>query len=183
MLYKPDAISIPFTSIEFKRPLNLAVSLTNLGPEIFYIDKKQSDPLPLNMRVGLAFFLVESDWNSITLTADFNKLLVKKAQDATGTPDPFYKALFTSWYDRPLKKELAEITTGIGVEYWYGYPKLIALRAGWFYEDPNFGNRRFLTFGAGLRYDIYGFDFGYISTFEEQHPLANTLRFTLMLTP
>ena len=56
-----------------------------------------------------------------------------------------------------------KVIASTGVEYWYGAPRLLALRIGYFYENPNFGNRKFLTFGAGIRYDIYGFDFSYIS--------------------
>jgi hypothetical protein len=65
------------------------------------------------------------------------------------------------------------------MEYWYN--KLIALRMGYFYEDPNYGNRKFMTFGAGIRYDIYGFDFSYISASDENSPLSDTLRFTLLI--
>ena len=64
----------------------------------------------------------------------------------------------------------------MGLEYWYG--NLIALRAGFFNEHKDFGNRKFITFGAGLVYDIFGFDFGYISDNEES-PLADTMRFSL----
>lgn len=183
VLYKPDIISIPFTDIELKRFMNIGVNLANIGPDIFYIDKKQSDPLPMNFRLGIAFNILDDPYNSITATADFNKLLIRTIKGSGASHDPFYKAIVTSWFDRPFNKEMAEITTGLGVEYWYGEPRLIALRAGWFYEDPNFGNRKFMTFGAGIRYDIYGFDFGYISTMEEQHPLGNTLRFSLLLMP
>jgi hypothetical protein len=38
-----------------------------------------------------------------------------------------------------------------------------------------------MTFGAGLRYDIYGFDFSYISSIESNHPLDETLRFTILI--
>jgi hypothetical protein len=39
-----------------------------------------------------------------------------------------------------------------------------------------------MTFGAGIRYDVYGFDFSYISTSEQNHPLGDTLRFTLLIS-
>jgi len=39
-----------------------------------------------------------------------------------------------------------------------------------------------MTFGGGVRVDMYGFDFSYISTFEEQHPLGETLRFSLQIS-
>jgi hypothetical protein len=69
--------------------------------------------------------------------------------------------------------------SSVGAEYWYGNPKLIGLRGGFFYEDPDRGKRKFLTLGASIRYSLYGFDFSYINTIEDNHPLANTLRFTL----
>ncbi len=65
--------------------------------------------------------------------------------------------------------------------YWFCETKLISLRFGYFYEHPDYGNRKFLTFGAGVRYDIYGFDFSYLSTVEENHPLSETLRFTPLI--
>ena len=62
---------------------------------------------------------------------------------------------------------------------------MFAIRGGVFYEDPSYGNRKFMTLGAGIRYDMYAFDFSYITTdvFSggENHPLSNTLRFTLSI--
>ena len=77
-----------------------------------------------------------------------------------------YQAIFGSWSASPLTTELQSIQTSIGVEYWYGKPGdfLFAIRAGYFYEDLSYGNRKFLSFGAGIRYDIYGFDFSYLTT-------------------
>jgi len=69
---------------------------------------------------------------------------------------------------------------GTGLEYWYN--NQFALRTGYYHENENNGNRRFLTFGAGLRYNIVGVDFSYIYTIEEDHPLANTIRLSLLLT-
>lgn len=68
---------------------------------------------------------------------------------------------------------------GVGAEYWYD--KKFALRSGYYYEAPNNGDRQFLTFGAGLRYNIFGVDFSYIYTLRENHPLANTIRFSVLL--
>ena len=99
----------------------------------------------------------------------------------------FYKAVFSSWTDRPFGDVLKTFETSGGLEYWYGVPQdfMFSLRAGIFYEDPDNGGRKFVTFGAGVRYDLYGFDFSYISTDilkgTENNPLANTLRFTLLI--
>jgi len=39
----------------------------------------------------------------------------------------------------------------------------------------------YFTVGTGFRYDIYAFDFSYIAASQQNSPLANTLRFTLMI--
>jgi hypothetical protein len=162
------------------------VNLSNLGPKIYYIDQAQADPIPTDLRIGLAARIFEDEYNSLTYTLDFNRLLIGVA-DSTGYRAPFYKAMFSSWTDRPIGEVLKTINTSMGIEYWYGKPEdfMFSLRTGFFYEDPDHGNRKFVTLGAGIRYDLYGFDFSYITTdiFKgtENHPLSNTLRFTLLI--
>jgi hypothetical protein len=181
-LYRPTDFEIPFVGLGFGDRLSVGVNLSNMGPKIAYIDAAQADPLPTNLRVGLGYQIIKSEYNNLTAALDFNRLLVRRyAPDSTTgvakPPDPFYKAIFSAWGDNGLKKA----TVGGGLEYWYGNPGLIALRLGYFYENPSFGGRKFLTFGAGLRYDIYGFDFSYISA-PETSPLGNTLRFSLLIS-
>ncbi|MEX0601599.1 MAG: PorV/PorQ family protein, partial [Rhodothermales bacterium] len=107
--------------------------------------------------------------------------------------DPFYKAIYTAWQpidvntgaagdesaDLESLNAFQQMTIGTGMEYWYR--ELFALRAGYFYENPYNGNRQFLTFGTGIRWNIIGVDFSYIYALEEDHPLANTMRFSLLL--
>jgi len=151
--------------------LSLGATFTNIGPKIHYIDIAQADPLPTTFRIGTGLHLVEDEYNDLTFALDITKLLVNRPNK--DQVDPVPKSLYTAWGNG----KGVELSTGL--EYWY--EKLVALRAGYFTESANGGNREFLTFGAGLRYDIYGFDFSYINTIEETHPLANTLRFTLVV--
>jgi hypothetical protein len=170
----------PVTGPKFLRDkFSFGLNLSNLGPKISYVDASQADPLPTQLRFGLSYDVLQSDFNNLTLAVDFSKLLVNRYDD--GTSDAFYKAIFTSWKGGP-KGIAKSFQTSVGAEYWYGSPRLIALRAGFFYEDPSNGNRKFLTLGAGLRYSLYGFDFSYIDPIEENHPLANTLRFGLTVS-
>jgi hypothetical protein len=151
---------------------------------MYYIDQAQADPIPTNFRLGTAFRVWEDDFNSLTITADFSKLLIA-VDTAKNIKSEFYEAIFTSWGDEEMSTEFRQIVSTIGMEYWYGDPNdfQFAVRSGFFYEDPDYGNRKFMTFGAGLKYDIYNFDFSYISSSlagaEESHPLSGTLRFTL----
>jgi hypothetical protein len=79
-----------------------------------------------------------------------------------------------------LKEELTEINIATGLEYWYN--DVLAIRAGYFYENKNKGNRQYINLGVGFKYNMFGIDISYLaSTNGKQSPLANTLRFTLRL--
>ncbi len=171
-------IGLLFREYIFGIRSSVGLNLSNLGPMIHYIDREQADPLPTHLRLGFAFDLIQTKYNNFTLAFDFGRVLVKRYPGTGRKPDPLPKSLITAWDEQG---SLRKVTVGAGFEYWYGSPKLIALRAGYFYEDPRAGGRKFATFGAGIRYSIVGVDFSYISTFEENHPLANTLRFSVLL--
>jgi hypothetical protein len=183
-MWRPEKFVLPLLDEDIGGKFSVGMNLSNLGPKIYYIDKSQADPIPTNLRLGFAYKIIDDEFNSLIYTLDFSKLLVSR--DTTGS-DEFYQALFTAWGDESFSEELRDIVTSMGLEYWYGTPGdfLFALRSGFFYEDPSYGNRKFLTFGAGIRYDIYGFDFSYITTsvFKdgENHPLSDTLRFTVLI--
>ncbi|MBT3216308.1 MAG: PorV/PorQ family protein [Candidatus Marinimicrobia bacterium] len=76
--------------------------------------------------------------------------------------------------DRTISNELDKLVHNVGVEYWYS--TYFALRAGYYYDKT--GKIDNPTFGVGLRFGGYGFDFGYTSG-EPGHPLTNTMRFSL----
>ncbi|MFN3638037.1 MAG: type IX secretion system outer membrane channel protein PorV [Chloroherpetonaceae bacterium] len=185
LLWKPQ-----FSSY-FADRLSFGLNISNIGPKMTYIDEAQADPLPTNLKVGFAYKLLNDKYNSLTLAADFNKLLVNRVtpiigQDTLGNPifgrpkvDNVFKAMISSWGGSG--GGLRSFTMGVGVEYWYGAPQLLALRAGYFYEDPEFGGRRYLTFGAGVRYAAFGVDFSYLNSVEETHPLDGTVRLSLIL--
>ncbi|UCF65565.1 MAG: type IX secretion system outer membrane channel protein PorV [bacterium] len=152
--------------------LSLGANISNIGPKISYVDYKQADPLPTNLRLGLAYHLVKSQYNTLTFVYDTNKLLVNR--DSTSVDGVFKAMLYSSWTSGDA---FSKFTHSFGLEYWYS--QLIALRAGYFYEAPNAGDRKFYTFGGGLRYSIFGFDFSYILGSVDDSPLSDTMRFSL----
>jgi Type IX secretion system protein PorV len=172
LMYRPKKLEVPLIG-DIGNAFSAGFNLSNMGPKVTYIDAAQADPLPTNLRIGFGYKILQDDYNELTYSLDFSRLLVRRHPD--GTSDPFYKAIFSAWGDG---SGLRKVNTSMGFEYWYD--KLIALRIGYFYEDPAFGNRKFLTFGAGIRYDIYGFDFSYISA-AQNHPLSDTIRFSLLI--
>jgi hypothetical protein len=138
----------------FIKRLTLGAALTNLGPNIAYIDLNQSDPLPRNLAVGLAYRIVDTPFNRLTATFEINKELVG--------------------LDDPISTELDEAIENMGIEYWYG--TYVALRAGYIYDQA--GDIKTATFGAGLQYGLFRFDFAYIPSSKDL-ALANTMRFSM----
>ena len=195
-MWRPEKLVLPLIDEDIGKRFSIGVNLSNIGPKIYYIDQAQADPIPTNFRLGFAYKIIDEDFNQLLYTLDFSKLLVSRKEEVVQSGDTtktisvskeWYQAIFYAWVDSPFKEELRDIVTSMGLEYWYGQPGdfLFALRTGFFYEDPSYGNRKFITFGAGIRYDIYGFDFSYITTsvFKggENHPLSDTLRFTVLI--
>ena len=77
-------------------------------------------------------------------------------------------------------EELCEINIGAGVEYWYN--NIFAVRGGYFNETAMKGNRKYVTLGAALKYNVFGLDVSYlipVNTVAGSNPLENTLRFNL----
>ena len=79
-----------------------------------------------------------------------------------------------------FREEISEINFGVGVEYWYN--NVFAVRAGYFNESALKGNRKFVTLGAALKYNVFSLDVSYlvpVNTVAGSNPLEHTLRFNL----
>jgi len=147
--------SIPVDKLDF------GLNLQNIGPNITYINESQSDPLPMNWRMGFSYRALESKYNRLTINADMNKLL------ANG--DPLYQRIFTAWTDdfntktndaeEPIDDfasinnfinsiEVKELIWGIGAEY--VYLDLLSLRGGYF--SDRMGEIDGFSFGFGVHY-------------------------------
>jgi hypothetical protein len=89
--------------------------------------------------------------------------------------------MFGSFGDAPggFSEELKEVTMGLGLEYWYN--QMFSARTGYFLESIDKGNRKYFTIGLGLRYKVFGVDLAYLIPQVNNHPLAETLRFTLVM--
>lgn len=178
------------------------VNISNIGPKITYNSPDDQDYIPTNLRLGTALRLPLDEYNSLTFALDLNKLLVPTTPiyqtDANGNlvvdgngnlviapnggkdPNrPLISGIFGSFSDAPggFKEEMQELMISFGVEY--SYDDKFALRTGYFYENPNKGGRKYFTLGVGFNYRRLGFDFSYLVPQQQNHPLAETLRFSL----
>lgn len=166
-------------------------AITNLGTKIGYTNNaEQKDFIPANFGIGTNYTKVFDESNQISFGVDVNKLLVPTPPGSNATPEEYTnyrkKSVVSSWFssfgDAPdgFKEELKEFQLSLGGEYWYN--NQFALRAGYFHENVNKGNRRYVTAGVGLRYNVFNLNFSYLvptGSGVNQNPLANTLRFSL----
>ena len=170
---------------------SFGTNISNIGSKINYSATGPNYFLPANLKLGIANTVNLDDFNQITFALDFNKLLVPTPPiyDANGNivkgKDPNVSVpagIFGSFTDAPggFSEEIQEISISPGIEYWYN--QLFALRAGYFYQNPNKGGEHYLTAGVGFKYQGYSFDFSYLAAAQQNSPLANTLRFTLIAT-
>jgi hypothetical protein len=168
--------------------LAFGLNFSNIGSKMSYSDGQTSDFIPMNMRLGGAGTINFDKFNKLTLAIDFNKLLVptppiyNNDMEIIDGKDPNVGvpvAIFQSFYDAPggFKEEIREITSSIGLEYWYN--NQFALRTGYFHENESKGNRKYFTAGAGFKLKGFTIDFSYLMPTVSNHPLARTLRFSL----
>lgn len=161
--------------------LSLGAAITNIGAKITYSDEDNRDFIPTNLRLASAFTTNLDPYNTITFGLDFNKLLVPSPQeDGSERDKSLLGGMFGSFTDAEggFKEEMQEITLSAGAEYWYN--KTFAARLGYFYEAEQKGGRQYLTMGLGFRYQVFGIDFAYLVPSKQEHPLAETLRFSLL---
>ncbi|MDH4403552.1 MAG: type IX secretion system outer membrane channel protein PorV [Flavobacterium sp.] len=191
---------------DFDGRYRIGFNFQNLGPKINY-DANVSDInanfLPAQMKLGGSFDFIFDDYNKITTSLEFSKLLVPTPQvdssnlydynqdGATNTQDirdanadykkiGWVSGIFNSFNDAPggFGEEIKEITYSAAAEYLY--QDSFAMRLGYFHESPLKGARQYFTFGAGFKYNVVKIDVSYLmSTSKVQNPLENTLRFSL----
>lgn len=190
---------------EFNGKYRLGFNFQNMGPKISYAsddNENNSNFLPANLKFGGAFDFILDDYNKVTVSAEFNKLLVPTPQNAdlngNGVIDTdeevaqrqqnindyqgtnWTSGIFKSFGDAPdgFSEELKEVTYAVGAEYMY--QDSFAFRLGYFNESPEKGARRFFALGAGFKYNIIKVDVSYLfSASKVKNPLENTLRFSL----
>ena len=108
--------------------LNFGLAVTNLGPDIAFIDREQSDALPYTARLGVAYTPIADDVSNLLVTTDVEQSLV--------------------WLvNNNVDKRRSEIWH-VGAEY--RYVNLLAGRIGYVYDKD--GDFNAATYGLGFIY-------------------------------
>eukprot|EP01029_Cantina_marsupialis_P012781 TRINITY_DN2824_c0_g1_i1.p1 TRINITY_DN2824_c0_g1~~TRINITY_DN2824_c0_g1_i1.p1 ORF type:complete len:388 (+),score=35.68 TRINITY_DN2824_c0_g1_i1:511-1674(+) len=168
------------------------VNISNIGPKISYTENRE-DFLPTNLRLGNTLQSELNKFNKVAFTIEINKLMVPTPKQGdldndntniiigSNSDKSFLPGMFSSFSDAPggFSEEFKEITLSIGMEY--AYLDQFFFRSGVFLESENKGNRKYGTLGMGVNFQLIELDFSYLIPFENNHPLQNTLRFSLFM--
>ncbi|MDR2937660.1 MAG: type IX secretion system outer membrane channel protein PorV [Prevotellaceae bacterium] len=167
----------------------LGWTISNMGTKVSYSENAEKYSLPTNLRVGGRYTYNVDEQNSFTGGLELSKLLVPTPPEIDGNRAilmgmdnnvSVVEGMIQSFYDAPYGagEELSEVMFGFGVEY--AYNNAFFARGGYFHDSKRKGNRRYLTFGAGIKYTFLTLDLSYLYPFTTNDPLSNTLRVSLL---
>lgn len=173
--------------------LGLGFNISNIGSKISMDGGNTSYFLPTNLRLGGSLTYPLDEYNTLAFSLDLNKLLVpsRPIKRDGETNQQFQerlndvnrmssiKGIFNSFSDSPygFKGELEEITWSTGLEY--AYDNKFKLRGGYFNESKKQGNRKYFSFGAGFKMNVFSLDAAYLISTADSNPLDQTLRFSV----
>tara|TARA_B100000795_G_scaffold89373_1_gene65052 strand:- start:853 stop:1980 length:1128 start_codon:yes stop_codon:yes gene_type:complete len=164
----------------FNGRYRIGFNISNIGPKVSYVPGEE-DFIPTNLKFGGGFDFIIDDYNTISTTVEFTKLLVPTPQlDGSDEDQGWIQGMFSSFGDAPggFSEELKEFTYALGGEYLYN--NAFALRAGYFHESQDKGNRQYFTLGAGFKTNALNIDLSYlVNSADVNNPLENSLRFSL----
>ena len=167
------------------------VNISNIGPKVELVLGGEESFIPTNLKMGGGFDFILDNANTITAGLELNKLLVPTPpiRDASGEiiagKDDnvnFLQGMFQSWYDAPrgFEEEMEEFIWQVSAEYLYN--DVFSVRAGYFHESQNKGNRQFFTVGTGFKFRSTTLDVSYlINASDVNNPLERTRRFSLTI--
>ncbi|OSY88136.1 hypothetical protein WH52_08955 [Tenacibaculum holothuriorum] len=142
-------------------------NIANIGPKVNYTNAANNDSfIPTNLKLGGGFDFIFDDYNTLGLNVEFTKLLV-----SSDNTDGWVEGIFSSF-------DNLTPTWALGAEYMYN--NAFAVRAGYFHESADNGQRQYFTMGAGFKARAFSLDLSYlINSADVNNPLENTLRFSL----
>jgi hypothetical protein len=177
---------------DFNGRWRAGVNLSNMGPKVELVLGGDESFIPTNLKMGGGFDFILDNANTITTNLELNKLLVPTppirdnatGEIISGKDDNvgFLQGMVQSFYDAPrgFEEEMEEFIWQASAEYLYN--DVFSVRAGYFHESANKGNRQFFTLGTGFKFRSTTLDISYlINASDVNNPLESTLRFSLTI--
>jgi hypothetical protein len=133
----------------FDNGIRYGFTFMNMGPDVYYIDHASRDPIPFTVAAAVAWKQRWVKWRAevfriATELRAHKELVVNHFDDRS--PEPFYKAMLTDWFNEPFAYELQEINLNYGIEL--GWMNTVFYRQGILFDY--IGTRFEMHFGVGV---------------------------------
>ncbi|MDR2533527.1 MAG: type IX secretion system outer membrane channel protein PorV [Tannerellaceae bacterium] len=167
-------------------------NISNIGTKISHDGGVTNQFIPTTFRLGAGLLYPLDEYNHVGIYLDASKYLVPSVPVLLGSTQEdrddyerrrdeynsmsFMTGIFRSFGDG-FSTEMRKINLSFGAEY--GYNDQFFLRGGYYYENPNQGNRQFFSFGAGFRMSVLQLDAAFLISTVPSNPLDQTLRISL----
>lgn len=138
-------------------------SLKNVGSKLEYSSETGYElPLPTSLKIGGGYQISTGENDQISIYLEALKFLVPSIDDQGNLSNQ--KALtgiFNSFGDATggVSEELKEIIFNLGGEY--DFNEIFKFRMGYIYQNQGKGSNNHLTFGTGIQWERFLFDFAY----------------------
>ncbi len=147
---------------------NFGLALTNLGGKIGYTNAARRKGFhPSDLGLGASYTNVFNEDNKLMIGLEMHKLLVPVAPNDTAAAaleNYHTQSLTGSWFKSfSGENQFKSLAFSLGAEY--SYQDQFFFRAGYYYEDPSKGDRKYFSVGVGLRYNVMGLNFSYLVPF------------------
>lgn len=153
-------------------PLSFGIMMQNMGPAVFYVDQAQSDPIPFNWKVGLAYQLINRPNHRLVVAGDLNREAFYRSA-GSNQAEPFWigswKAIVSPGgnsdgsFGSIVRENARQTVYNTGAEYVYA--NVVAVRSGYLLDIT--GERRELDIGLGFMLsDILQIDGTFIRSFD-----------------
>ena len=134
-------------------PLSIGAALQNLGTGIQMTDEYQAQPLPRNLRFGLALRLVDTPAHRFQIVSDYTSFVDKLSEAEEDKENPDFDAKKAGVGVYAFLPENSQ--RGLGAEYWYS--NALGVRVGYKYVPDMPGKH--ITMGFSVRYSGYQIDY------------------------
>lgn len=138
-------------------------SLKNVGSKLEYSSETgHKFPLPTSLKIGAGYQISTGKNDRISIYLETLKFLVPSVDDQSNLSNQ--KALtgiFNSFSDASggVSEELKEMIINLGGEY--DFNEMFKFRMGYIYQNRTKGSNNHLTFGTGIQWERFLFDFAY----------------------
>ncbi len=134
-------------------PLKVGVALQNLGTGIQMTDEYQTQPLPRNLKIGLAVKVIDTPDHRFQIVSDYTSLVDKLSEAEEDKENPAFDAEKAGVGIHALRPSNSK--RGLGAEYWYA--SVLGIRVGYKYVPDMPGKH--ITMGFSIRYENYQIDY------------------------